>query len=227
MSFATSTAFVATPRRERTIRAGWARTRVPIGPGMVVLDVGSGSFPNRRADLLCERDLVDNRHRGGLPITVDRPLLRGDALALPLRDGAVDFVIASHIAEHVDDPAAFCAELARVASAGYIETPSPLFEWLFDVEYHEWVVSGGGSSLRFRRKQPRPRWQLVLTEPLYRIYFANQPSPGRPTLRLPDNALGRLVGRLIRVVSAAANRSGVLHTRVTFTPAAPLRCTVD
>src|SRR4029077_14805498 len=130
-------------------------------------DVGSGTFPNARADLLCERDLVDDRHRGGLPITVDRPLVRGDGLDLPFRDGAVDFVIASHIAEHVDDPVRFCAELSRIASAGYIETPSPLFEWLFDVEYHEWVVSRQRSGLRFRRKRPRRRWQVLLTEPIY------------------------------------------------------------
>ena len=34
-------------------------------------------------------------------------------------------MIASHIAEHVDDPDAFCRELARASKAGYIETPSP------------------------------------------------------------------------------------------------------
>lgn len=194
---------------------------------MVVLDVGSGSFPNQRADLLCERDLIDDRHRGGLAVTVDRRLVRGDALALPFRDGAVDFVIASHIAEHVDDPVTLCAELARVATAGYIETPSPLFERLFDVEYHGWIVSASGSELVFRRKATRPRWLCVVTEPLYRVVFADQPSPGRSTLRLPDGRAGAICRWVLRSCLGLVNRTGMLHTRVTFQPGRPLTCRVE
>ena len=163
-----------------TVRGGWSRTRLPVTPEMVVLDIGSGTFPNPRADLLCERDLVDNRHRGGLAVVVDRPLVLGDALSIPLRDHAVDFVIASHIAEHIDEPVRFCHELARVARSGYIETPSPLFERLFDVEYHSWIVSRRGGELVFEHKRPRPAWMVRLTRPLYQLVFADQPSPNRP-----------------------------------------------
>lgn len=209
------------------VRAGWSRTRVPVGPGMLVLDVGSGTFPNPRADLLCERDLVDDRHRGGLAVTVDRPLARGDALSLPFRDGAVDFVIASHIAEHIDDPVAFCDELARIATAGYIETPSPLFETLFDVEYHAWKVSVRDGVLVFARKRPRPRWLRLATTPIYKWYFADQPSPDRPVYSIPGGRVGRVIRLARRVVLGAVNRSGVLHTRLVFQPGVPLRCRVS
>jgi len=215
-----------TSRPPRRVRAGWSRTALPISPDMVVVDIGSGTFPNARADILCERDLIDNRHRGGLTVTVDRPLVRGDGSALPFRDRSIDFVIASHIAEHVDDPVAFCAELSRVATAGYIETPSPLFETLFDVEYHSWKVGYRDGEMIFTHKQPRPRWLELLTEPLYRIYFADQPSPSRPAYRIPSGRVGRAVRFGLRGVFGVINRSGVLHTRVQFRPGMPLRCRV-
>lgn len=197
-----------------------------ISPDMLVLDVGSGSFPNPRSDILCERDLVDDRHRGGLAVTIDRPLVRADALVLPFRDGGVDFVIASHIAEHVDDPVLFCAELGRVAKAGYVETPSPLFEALFDVEYHSWRVSVEGGVLTFTPKRPRPWWLRALSAPAYLVYFADQPSPGRRTLRIPAGRVGDAMRFALRATFALVNRSGAFHTRCAFQPGQPLRCRV-
>ena len=57
-----------------------------------------------------------------------------------------DFVIASHILEHVDNPILFCKELMRVGKRGYIEVPTPLWDNLVDgpefVQYgHKWWVT--------------------------------------------------------------------------------------
>jgi ubiquinone/menaquinone biosynthesis C-methylase UbiE len=105
---------------------------VPVEDGMLVVDIGSGAFPNPRADVLCDRELTDNRHRSGMAAVVDRPFVVADVTALLFRDGSIDFAIVSHLAEHVADPVAMCDELRRVAKAGYIETPSPLAEWLLE-----------------------------------------------------------------------------------------------
>ena len=210
--------------RDPTVRAGWTRTRLPIAPDMTVLDVGSGAHPNPRADILCERDLFDDRHRGGVPVEVDRPLVRGDGLDLPFARHAFDWVIASHIAEHVDDPATFVSELQRVARAGYIETPSPLFERLFDIEYHSWLVGRRGRAITFRPKPTRPAWMARATTPLYKLYFAGQPSPSRETYRIPKGPLGRILGGALRVVRGVINRTGIFHTRITFTPGHPISC---
>ena len=43
----------------------------------------------------------------------------------PFKDKEFDFVIASHILEHVDDPFKFCNELTRIGKRGYIEVPTP------------------------------------------------------------------------------------------------------
>lgn len=46
------------------------------------------------------------------------PLLRGDAGALPIRDGAVDAVVLLDVLEHVADPSAVIAEVHRVLRPG-------------------------------------------------------------------------------------------------------------
>ncbi|MBK9798506.1 MAG: hypothetical protein IPP56_01845 [Bacteroidetes bacterium] len=40
--------------------------------------------------------------------------------------------MASHIAEHIEEPEKFCSELQRVAKAGYIETPGAFSEFIFN-----------------------------------------------------------------------------------------------
>jgi SAM-dependent methyltransferase len=49
---------------------------------------------------------------------------RCDAHALPYRSGQFGAVIASHVIEHVDDPARALAELARVADEVFVITPA-------------------------------------------------------------------------------------------------------
>jgi len=213
--------------RPKRVRAGWSRTPLPITPEMVVLDLGSGAFPNARANILCDRDLVDNRHRAGLAVVIDRPLVRADATALPFGTGSVDFVIASHLAEHIEDPEAFCAELARVSKAGYIETPSPLADYLLDEEYHIWRVGHRNGALVFRAKAPRSRLRATLTDQFYKVFYAGQPSCERPTHDLPDNALGRAAALALRALGGVLNRLGVMHTRYLFTPTRPMRCEVQ
>jgi ubiquinone/menaquinone biosynthesis C-methylase UbiE len=119
-----------------------------------VLEIGSGNRPRKRADVLCDKYLDDNVHRG---VTADivldkRPFVVADGRALPFKDKSFDFVFTSHILEHVDDPYAFVAELARVARGGYIETPSELGEKIFGWDFHQWIVRAEGDTLVMRRR---------------------------------------------------------------------------
>ena len=45
---------------------------------------------------------------------------------MPFKDNEFDFIIASHVAEHVEDISFFFNELARVGKKGYIEVPTRL-----------------------------------------------------------------------------------------------------
>ena len=210
----------------RAIRAGWSRTRIPISATMRVLDVGSGAFPHWRADVLCDGELEDNRHRAGLPAVIDRPFVIADAAALPFRDLAFDFVIASHIAEHVEDPDGLCEELGRVAFAGYVETPSPFADWLLHEDYHLWRVRNRRGVLHFRPKQPRRRLVAAVNDRFYRVFYAAQPSCHRPVYRLPAGVSGKIIRFLLRGFGGVLNRTGIMHTRYLFGQGRPMACKV-
>ena len=210
----------------KTAVLGWSRTKVELAADAVVLDVGAGAWPNAVATIACDRSLAEDVHRTGRATKVDRPFVICDATALPFRDGAIDFVIASHIAEHIDEPEEFCRELGRAARAGYIETPSPLADYLLDEEYHQWRVGGGGHEIRFARKPAKPRMADWLTTRFYRVFYAGRDT-GAPTYGLPGGLIGRILGLVLFVIRGSLNRSGLMHTRVQFGPDDPLVCTVD
>lgn len=209
----------------KTAVLGWSRTKVRLPAEAIVLDVGSGAWPNPAATIACDRSLDEDIHRTGLATKVDRPFVICDASALPFRDGSIDFVIASHIAEHVDDPAGFCAELARAARAGYIETPSPLADYLLDEEYHQWRVGGRGSRIRFARKPAKGAVTKALTDRFYRAFYAGR-TTGASTYPL-RGPIGAVIAKMLFVIRGVLNRTGVMHTSISFSPQSPLACTVD
>ena len=65
---------------------------------------------------------------------------------LPFKDKEFDYIIASHVVEHVEDISYFLNELSRIGKRGYIEVPTPLWDNLVDgphfVKYgHKWWVT--------------------------------------------------------------------------------------
>jgi uncharacterized protein YbaR (Trm112 family)/SAM-dependent methyltransferase len=123
-----------------------------IGRDDLVLDVGSGHNPNPRSDILCDRYIEDDTERAG-SIKIDRPLVVADAHSLPFKDKSFDYVIASHIIEHMDDPARFCSELARVSKRGFIASPTELAEHMFHWPFHKWYVNKLGNRLVLHPKE--------------------------------------------------------------------------
>ena len=108
----------------------------------LVLDLGSGQDPHPRANILCDRFVIDSSERAcGGGLLIDRPIVLADATATPFPDRAFDFVFCSHLLEHMDDPALLLNELQRISKAGYIETPSKIYEKLWGWDFHKWFVS--------------------------------------------------------------------------------------
>lgn len=221
-SFARSALRSASDAPPQEARVGWSRTKVLVDPGGLVLDVGSGAYPNPRADVLCERDPL-RRHRTAV---IDRPFVVADAQALPFSDGAFVLVIASHLAEHVDDPVQLCDELRRVGASGYLETPSPLFERLLPEPNHRWVVqSAGRGRIVFRPNRWATAGRSGLRLHLYRWYYAGQ----RKEVEVAQgwSVVRALLARATRLFRAAMNRSGIAVTRCQFGPQTPLRAQVE
>jgi len=119
----------------------------------LVLDLGSGNSPHPRADVLCDRHLTPTGHRHA-KLVKDRSLVCADISALPFRDKVFSFVICRMVLEHIDPaqlPSALL-ELSRVASAGYIETPSPICELLMPDPCHTTFVELDADTLVFTPK---------------------------------------------------------------------------
>ena len=122
-----------------------------------VLEIGSGHNPKTRADVLCDKFIEDDEQRGG-KIIADRPIVEADGQFLPFADKAFDYVICSHVLEHVEDPKQLIAELMRVANRGYIETPSEIGERIYGWHYHNWVVNLIDDRLILQKNDKRPEF---------------------------------------------------------------------
>lgn len=120
-----------------------------------VLDVGGWAAPLERADWVL--DLLPYETRG-LYGPSDPALERFSAETWvtrdvcdrepwPFPDGSFDFVVCAQTLEDVRDPVFVCAEMARVARAGYLETPSWRAELMSGINgawtgysHHRWLV---------------------------------------------------------------------------------------
>lgn len=89
-----------------------------IGPGAGALEMARSDAAKRHLGLdrsaAMLRRAARAARRAGLPL----PLVRGDALALPLRDAAVDGITGHSLLYLLPDPAAALAELRRVLRPG-------------------------------------------------------------------------------------------------------------
>ena len=84
-----------------------------------ILDIGCGYTAHKNANIVC--DIQDLSH-----YYEDKKFYKLTSNILPFKDKEFDFVIASHVIEHVKDVNIFLKELQRVSSKGYIELPSIL-----------------------------------------------------------------------------------------------------
>jgi SAM-dependent methyltransferase len=115
-----------------------------------ILDVGSGQLPCPRATILADYFPDKSIHRSDYPVVEDRPLVVCSAQRLPFLAGVFDFVICSHVLEHLDDPVGAVAQMARVARAGYFETPAYGKDILVGTgRMHRWQVVEFDGSLHF------------------------------------------------------------------------------
>ena len=84
-----------------------------------ILDIGCGHSANKYANVICDvQDLSEYYPNKIFTKLVEKKL--------PFKDKEFDFVIASHVMEHVDDVEFFISELERVSKQGYIELPTML-----------------------------------------------------------------------------------------------------
>jgi hypothetical protein len=152
----------------------------------LVLDVGGWAKPFPRADWVIDLmpfesrglygRLGDEPERFSRETWVQRDIC--DRNPWPFADGQFDFVVCSHTLEDVRDPVWVCAEMDRVANAGYVEVPSRLEEQSLGVHgswvgwsHHRWLVelSADGVEFVFKSGVLQGRSELTLPAELGRM----------------------------------------------------------
>ena len=88
-------------------------------PTWKILDVGCGYTANQYANTIADIQDLSNFYQ-------DRKFIRIVDKKLPFKDNEFDFVITSHVIEHVDDFQFFIHEIERISKQGYIELPTRL-----------------------------------------------------------------------------------------------------
>ena len=98
-----------------------------------VLDIGCGYSPHPAASTICDVQDLKKNYLG-------KKFVQLKEKKFPFKDKEFDFVIASHVIEHVEDFESFIKELERISSQGYIELPSRLADNLVfeNKEDHIW-----------------------------------------------------------------------------------------
>ena len=88
-------------------------------PEWKILDIGCGYRAHPNASVIADVQDFSNYYKVGKFVKIN-------GKKLPFKDKEFDFVIASHVIEHVEDFEYFIKELERISSKGYIELPSRL-----------------------------------------------------------------------------------------------------
>ena len=84
-----------------------------------ILDIGCGYNASKFAKVICDVQDLSNHYQ-------DKKFIRLTEKKLPFKDKEFDFVVTSHVMEHVEDIDFFIKELERVSKKGYVELPTML-----------------------------------------------------------------------------------------------------
>ena len=84
-----------------------------------ILDIGCGYRAHHKASTIADVQDFSNYYK-------NKKFIQIKEKKLPFEDNEFDFVIASHVIEHVNDFQFFIKEIERISSKGYIELPTRL-----------------------------------------------------------------------------------------------------
>ena len=88
-------------------------------PNWNILDIGCGYTASQNAKTVSDVQDLSNFYK-------NKKFVRITDKKLPFKDNEFDFVISSHVIEHVEDFQFFISEIERITTQGYIELPTRL-----------------------------------------------------------------------------------------------------
>ncbi len=128
-----------------------------IKPSDRVLEIGPGSLPYERSDVLLEKKFENEEEYSKQFGNNDRLITNKKVIfyggdRFPFKDKEFDYVICSHVLEHVDNIEVFLSEIFRIASKGYFEYPLIYYEYLYNFDVHLNFLKFDGETLYYKKK---------------------------------------------------------------------------
>jgi acetyltransferase-like isoleucine patch superfamily enzyme/ubiquinone/menaquinone biosynthesis C-methylase UbiE len=130
-----------------------------IRPSDIVLEIGPGSSPHPRSNIFLEKRFLDVEtayaQRGYADSKADETkIVYYDGGKFPFKDKEFDYVICSHVIEHIpkNEISLFISELQRVAYRGYLEFPNVFYELINYQEPHIWLMNYRDNKIYFLDK---------------------------------------------------------------------------
>lgn len=122
-----------------------------------VLEIGPGASPHPRSDIFLELKMDSEeayvRQFGqNKKLQTDKEVVFYDGIKFPFADKQFDYVICSHVLEHVPDVEGFLSEIFRVGKKGYLEYPLITYDYLLNYEVHLNFLKWNGKSLLYKKK---------------------------------------------------------------------------
>lgn len=144
-----------------------------IKPTDRVLDIGPGADPHPRADVLLEMAFGDaneyaNQFGHNRKLVTDKPVIFYDGITFPFADKEFDYVICSHVLEHVPDVQRFLSEMFRVGNRGYCEYPLAYYDLVYNINAHLNFLKFSEGRLLHMKKAAS---QLDTFKPLHVLLF--------------------------------------------------------
>lgn len=124
-----------------------------------VLEIGPGAMPHPRANAFLEKvftqeeALVQSGY--ATPAKLEKKTYFYDGTKFPFEDNSFDYIICSHVIEHVPvaELPAFIKEMQRVAKKGYIEFPTVFYELVNYESVHIWLMNFRDGKMIFMDKK--------------------------------------------------------------------------
>lgn len=116
-----------------------------IKPTDKVLEIGPGATPYYRSDVFLElkfdneQDRIAQSGHVGV-LETEKPIFFYDGGKFPFGDKEFDYIICSHVLEHVPDADFFLSEIQRVGKMGYLEFPTIYYDYVYDIKEHQLFV---------------------------------------------------------------------------------------
>jgi SAM-dependent methyltransferase len=138
-----------------------------------VLEIGPGGSPHPRADIFLEYDFdslsIAEAQRGyDQPLKTDKPIIYYKDTKFPFDDKEFDYIICSHVLEHVPDLDLFVAEICRIGKAGYLEYPTVYYDYIYNFPEHTTFVKRKKETLFWMPKAHTP---LAEFQPVQDLFY--------------------------------------------------------